>query len=350
MPIRSDEPRARDLGDVIEGAAAASGFSGVVRVTVERTMVLEKAYGLAEHSYAVANTVDTRFGVASGGKLFTALGVGSLIDEGRLSLSARVTDVIALPLPNVSPEVSIGQLLTHTSGVFDYYDEELVDDFDHFELSVPPFKLVTLEDYLPLLTAGAMKFAPGARFSYSNSGFVLLGLAIEAVSGVPYHRFIEERVFRRCGMTATGFFRFDRLPERVATGYIEDSDGWRSNIYSLPIIGGPDGGAFSTTADMERLWLDLFDGNLLSPALTATYLAPAVKWKDDTFYGHGVWLHHDGTRDPRPYIEGCDAGVSFKSTCYTPTTIATVMSNTTEGAWPIAAAIERLMEAGRRSS
>jgi hypothetical protein len=129
----------------------------------------------------------------------------------------------------------------------------------------------------------------------------------------------------------------------VATGYVEDGGDWRTNIYSLPIIGGPDGGAFSTAGDVERLWLDLVGDRMLSPALTATYLAPAAADKEHTFYGHGLWIHDDGLHARRLYIEGCDAGVSFKSTCYAPSTIATVMSNTTEGAWPIADAIDRLV-------
>lgn len=299
---------------------------------------------MADRAHGVANTLHTRFGVASGGKLFTALGIGALIDDRRLELDDRVTEIIAAPLPQVSPDVTIRHLLTHTSGVFDYYDEELVGDFDAFELAVPPFKLLRLDDYLPLLTGGAMKFAPGTRFSYSNSGYVLLGLAIEAVSGHPYQGFIEERVFGACGMASSGFFRFDRLPAKVATGYIDDDDGWRANIYALPIIGGPDGGAFSTLDDMELLWRALVGAELLSPALTATFVARVAKWKQDTFYGHGMWIRGAGGRAPRVYVEGCDAGVSFVSTCYSNTTIATVMSNTTRGAWPIAEAIDRFFE------
>jgi CubicO group peptidase (beta-lactamase class C family) len=330
----------QSLQAIVDAAASSSDFSGAVRISLGPGVVVEAAYGYADRSSRLTNRVDTRFGIASGTKLFTALGVGVLLDDGVLHLDDHVTDVVRHRLPNVSREVTVGQLLTHTSGVFDYYDEEAHQDFDDFELAIPPFKLVELSDYLPLLTEGEMKFAPGSRFSYSNGGYVLLGLAIEGASGTPYHQFIEEAVLRPCRMTSSGFFRFDRLPERVATGYIEQDGQWRSNVYNLPIIGGPDGGMFSTVGDIESMWRAVLDGTLLTPALARRYQTASAKFKDNVHYGMGLWIRDDGTNRRRIYIEGCDAGASFQSTRYADGTIATVMSNTTEGAWPVVEAID----------
>jgi len=94
-----------------------------------------------------------------------------------------LVDVVSVPLPGVSAAVTIGHLLTHTSGVYDYLDEEVIGDPDDFELPIAPSKLLGPRDYLPMLVAGPAKFEPGARFSYSNGGFVLLGLALEEVDG-----------------------------------------------------------------------------------------------------------------------------------------------------------------------
>lgn len=340
MPI---EQLTDELARAIPAAAFGQGYSGAVRVTVDRTPVFEDAYGDADRAHGIPNTVDTRFGVASGGKLFTALAVGTLIDEGRLTFDTLLRDVVSTPLPGVSPVITIRHLLTHTSGVYDYYDEELIHDFDSFELAIPPFKLLGPKDYLPLITGHPMKFEPGERFSYSNSGYVLLGLLIEDVADQPYHEAVARRVLRPCGMDASGFFRFDQLPDKVANGYVSTDAGWRTNIYLLPIVGGPDGGVFSTVGDIERAWSHLFDATLMSANQTDTYLTRAAEWKPGHYYGHGVWIHDDGDGPPRLYIEGSDAGISFRSTCYSEAAIATVMSNTSTGAWPMHAVIDEMM-------
>jgi CubicO group peptidase (beta-lactamase class C family) len=194
-----------------------------------------------------------------------------------------------------------------------------------------------------MLVGGPAKFEPGARFSYSNGGFVLLGLALEEVAGCSFHKLIEERVLRRCGMRDSGFFRFDQLPSRVANGYVEtDSGDWRTNIYSLPIIGGPDGGMFATVGDIDRLWRGFFAGAVLSPELVSMFMKKAATQaeKAHSFYGHGVWIHDDGAGPPLHYIVGSDAGVSFRSSAHSDGTFATVVSNTSKGAWPMIKAID----------
>jgi CubicO group peptidase (beta-lactamase class C family) len=332
-----------DLDRLVATTAAAHGFSGAVQVTLDRTTALAAAFGEADRSAGIRNTVDTRFGIASGTKFPTALVAGALIDDGLLALDDRLVDVVSVPLPGVSTGVTIDHLLTHTSGVYDYLDEEVIDDPDHFELSIAPFKLLGPRDYLPMLVAGPAKFEPGARFSYSNGGFVLLGLALEEVAGCSFHTLIEERVLRPCGMMDSGFFRFDRLPPRVANGYVEtDNEGWRTNIYSLPIIGGPDGGMFTTVGDIDRLWRGFFAGAVISRELVSMFMKKAAIQAEraHSFYGHGLWIHDDGAGPPLHYIVGGDAGVSFRSSAHSDGTFATVVSNTSKGAWPMIKAID----------
>jgi len=332
-----------DLDQLVATTAAAQGFSGAVQVTLDRAIVLAMAFGEADRSAGIRNTVDTRFGIASGTKFLTALAAGTLIDDGTLALDDRLVERVSVPLPGVSAAVTIGHLLTHTSGVYDYLDEEVIGDPDHFELPIAPSMLLGPRDYLPMLVAGPAKFEPGARFSYSNGGFVLLGLALEEVAGCSFHALIEERVLRRCGMIDSGFFRFDRLPPRVANGYVETGDGgWRTNVDSLPIIGGPDGGMFATVGDIDRLWRAFFAGAVLSPELASMFMqkAAARLGHPHSFYGHGVWIHDDGAGPPLHYIVGSDAGVSFRSSAHSDATFATVVSNTSKGAWPLIRAID----------
>jgi len=317
------------LADLIATEAKSQPFSGVVRVTHDECV--EMAFGEADRAAGVANEVDTRFGIASGTKFVTALAAGALIEDGRLALADRVVDLV--PLPGMSPDVTIDHLLTHTSGVYDYLDEDVVGDADQFKLPIPPSELLGPRDYLPMLT-GPAKFEPGAQFSYSNSGYVLLGIALENVSGSSFHSLVEERVLKRCGMTDSGFFRFDRLPANVATGYVE---GGRTNVETLPIIGGPDGGMFATVADIERLWRGVLDHRVMGPEFVTAFLDKAVHAKDQTYYGRGVWIQGEPLLH---YIVGQDAGVSFRSSRRADGTIATVVSNTSRGAWPMVRAIE----------
>jgi CubicO group peptidase (beta-lactamase class C family) len=325
-----------DLHDLVAATAAAHGFSGAARVSPD----FAAAFGEADRAAGVANTVDTRFGIASGTKLVTALAAGSLIDEGRLALDDRVVDLV----PGVAPGVTIDHLLTHTSGVYDYLDEDVVANADDFTLPLAPDTLLGPRDYLPMLFAGPAKFAPGARFSYSNGGYVLLGIALEVASGRPFHALVEERVLRPCGMADSGFFRLDALPTRAAIGYVDRPDGsWRTNESTLPIVGGPDGGMFATVGDIERLWRGVFANRVLSPALTGTFLAKATRTgKPDSDYGRGMWIRGDVHS-----IVGSDAGVSFRSSARADGTIFTVVSNTSRGAWPMAKAIDEWIQCVR---
>jgi len=331
-----------DVSELVNQTAREHDFSGAVRVGVGGDAVVSAAFGYADRTHSVDNTTDTRFGIASGSKLFTALGIGALIDDSRLTLDTRLHDACSHDLAGIATDVTIAQLLTHTSGVYDYYDEELIDDSDGFELSVAPHKLLRPSDYLPMVVGGEMKSSPGERFSYSNGGYVLLGMLIEELCG-DFHQFIKSRVMDAAGLDSSGYFRFDQLPERTATGYIETDEGWRTNIYTLPIVGGPDGGAFATTSDMEQLWRAFLRGRILSPALTRKFTSKAVRCGDSTYYGHGVWIHDDGNQPPVIYVTGSDAGVSFKSSCHGDAIVATVISNTSTGAWPMAKSIDAFL-------
>ncbi|MCP4660244.1 MAG: beta-lactamase family protein [bacterium] len=327
------------IRSLIDKVARQHHFSGTVRIAARSKVMASAAFGCADRTHGVDNTTDTRFGIASGTKLFTALGIGALIDDSRLALDTRLHDACSVDLSGVARDVTIAQLLTHKSGVYDYYDEDLIDSSDAFELSVPSHKLLRPRDYLPMVVGGKMKFAPGERFSYSNGGYVLLGMLIEELCG-DYHQFIESRVMKRAGMDSSGFFRLDQLPERTANGYIETDRGWRTNIYALPVIGGPDGGAFVTTLDMERLWRAFLSGEIISTALTRTFTRKAAWSRESVYYGHGVWIHDDSNQPPVIYVVGSDAGVSFKSSCHGDDIVATVVSNTSNGAWPMVNAVD----------
>jgi CubicO group peptidase (beta-lactamase class C family) len=331
-----------ELVELLDGIIEQSAFSGVVTIQRRGAPIYARAAGYADRSNRVANTLDTRFGIASGTKFFTALAIGRLVAAGRLTLSTKLHECVALDFPHYSPDITIAHLLSHTSGIADYLDEEKIDDFDNIRFSTPYYDLKGPRDYLAIFADEPMKFAPGARFSYSNGGYILLGVVIEAVTGARYQDFVAQEVFQPAGMQRTGFFAMNRLPEQTAFGYIEDADGWRTNIFNLPIIGASDGGAFTTAGDVALLWDAFWSGRILPLELVEQYASPQVFVEADPpiHYGYGLWIRGDAGVRRDHYITGGDAGVSFQSIVNRAQDLqTTVISNTGDGVWPVLQAI-----------
>jgi CubicO group peptidase (beta-lactamase class C family) len=151
----------------------------VVRVDRSGDVELAKAYGLADRAHSIPNIVDTRFGVASGTKGFTALAVMSLIEDGSLDLATRARSVLGGDLPLIDDEVTVEHLLSHRSGIGDYFDEEAIDDITDYILPVPVHELATTEQYLAVLAGHPTLFPPGEGFAYCNGGYVVLALIAE---------------------------------------------------------------------------------------------------------------------------------------------------------------------------
>lgn len=292
----------------IEQVAAETDFLGVVSIFRGDSTEFSKAFGYRDVKNRLPNTTDTRFGIASGTKLFTALGVGVLIDQGRLSLNTTVGEIDREYRGFVDERATILHLLTHTSGIYDYYDEEVEQDFDQPRPEIPWAKLQTPSDYYPLFKGRPMKSRPGDRYSYSNGGYVFLGILIEKITGGLYRDFVQEHVLVPANMQQSGFYAFDDLPLNTANGYLEDRR--TTNIYRLPPRGGGDGGMYTTTADLRLLWDSLFSGRILSRELMTTYLKTHWQRDDTRGYGCGVYKRLD---DSMFWIVGGDAGVGFDS-------------------------------------
>ncbi len=340
-----------NLAQTLDASIEKNAFSGVVYVRQNGQVVYERAAGYADRSNKRENTLNTRFGIASGTKFFTALAIGKLIEAGKLDFASKVAECIPWNFPRYSKEITIRHLLTHTSGIPDYFDEEKNEDFDNFTVAIPWSELRGPKDYLPVFPDETMKFAPGTRFSYSNGGYILLGVVIEEVAGMPYRDFVRQEIFAPVGMTRSGYFAMNKLPEDTAFGYIEEDDEeWRTNIYNLPIIGASDGGAFTTANDLARLWDAFWGYEILSQAMVELYTQPYSKAENEgpnEHYGHGIWIH-DGDIGREAYIIGCDAGVSMRSGVIRATdTFVTVLSNTTEGAWPVLADVYKAIKEGK---
>ena len=318
-----------------------TGFSGVVRVDRGDTVVFAKAYGLAHRGSGSVNTIDSQFGIASGTKGLTALTVVSLIEEGRLELATTARSLLGSDLPLIGDDVTVEQLLAHRSGIGDYVDEDAGHEVTDYILPIPVHELATTEQYVPVLDGHPAKFAPNERFSYSNSGYVVLALIAERVAGISFEELVGQRVCAPAGMGDTAFLRSDELTGRAAVGYLF-VEGWRTNIFHLPVRGSGDGGIYSTAADIRALWTALFAGRIVR----MNWVEEMVRSRSDVpsesmRYGLGFWLH-----ESRHVVslEGSDAGVSFR-TVHDPIgrLTHTVLSNTSTGAWPITRRLDELL-------
>ncbi|HMH40516.1 MAG TPA: serine hydrolase domain-containing protein [Gaiellaceae bacterium] len=319
----------------IDAIAAANDFSGVVRIDRDGEVELAKAYGLAHRGHEIPNAVDTQFAIASGVKGLTAVAVVSLIEDGSLELSTTARSVLGRDLPLISDDVTVEHLLSHRSGIGDYLDEDAAHEITDYLMPVPVHELATTEDYLVALDGHAAKFSAGEQFSYCNGGYVVLALLAERISGTPFHELVRRRVCEPAGMDDSEFLRSDELPGRAALGYLTSDAGSRTNMLHLPVRGSGDGGIYSTAADVSSFWSSLFAGRIVS----ADWISEMVRPRSDvprmsSRYGLGFWLHE--TSDV-VMLEGYDAGVSFRSVHDPSRGITqTVISNTSDGAWPIA--------------
>ncbi|MDH5281163.1 MAG: beta-lactamase family protein, partial [Thermoleophilia bacterium] len=295
----------------IDAIAAEAAFSGVVRVDRGDRVLVAKAYGLAHRGCDIPNEVDTRFAIASGTKGLTALTVASLIEDGLLELSTTARSLLGKDLPLIGDDVTVEQLLDHRSGIGDYLDEDSDVDIDDYLMPVPVHELAATEDYLVALAGHPPKFAPGERFSYCNSGYVVLALIAERVSGVPFHELVVQRVCDPAGMRDTEFLRSDELPGRTALGYLGTDPASKTNVFHLPVRGSGDGGIYSTAADFRSLWTAFFAGRIVPLNRVSQMVRPRSDAPSQgKRYGLGFWLH-DST--DAVMLEGMDAGVSFRS-------------------------------------
>lgn len=318
-------------------------FSGVILAKKDNKMILEAAYGYANRADELENMISTRFGIASGCKLFTAVAVCQLVEKGLLSFDTRLKDCLDFAFPLFDEEITIHQLLTHTSGVPDYFDESVMDDFEELWIERPMYLMRSLQDFLPLFQDNKMMFEPGDHFHYNNAGYILLGLVVEKVSNTKFQDYVQTNIFNPCQMTDSGYFTFDNLPKNTATGYIDnDEDGsFRTNIYSLPVRGGSDGGAYITSSDMMKLWDSLLGHKLLSKEMTDKLLTPYVHAEDDEYYGYGVWISKREDEIFKYHVMGYDPGVSFASSHYPSSQVTLVIpSNQSLGPHDITDAIE----------
>jgi len=260
-PATTDADAARAADAYVSEAASRGDFSGVVLLARGGRPFFEKAWGLADREKKSANTIDTRFNLGSINKIFTQVAIGQLAAAGKLSLADTIRKRLPAYPASYADRVTIGQLVAMTSGMGDFFGPK-------FE-AAPRTKLRSLADYLPLFQDDPLRFEPGTRREYSNAGYVVLGLVIEAASGEDYYDYVREHVFAPAGMKDTAWWAIDDEVPNRAVGYSREGGTIHSNSESLPARGSSAGGGYATAGDLLKFDAALRGGRLLPPEWTA---------------------------------------------------------------------------------
>jgi CubicO group peptidase (beta-lactamase class C family) len=253
-------------------AVAEDTFSGAALVAKDSKPIFEKAYGLANKSSNTPNNVDTKFNLGSINKSFTSIAVAQLAQQGKLSFKDPISKYLPdYPNKMVAGKVTIHQLLTHTSGMGMYFNEEFMNR---------RASLKTLADILPLFVNDALAFEPGEKMQYSNAGYVVLGLIIERLTKQNYFDYVRVHIFKPAGMTNTDSYELEQKVPNLAIGYTNMGPTGRpepgprqENTSHLTGRGSSAGGGYSTLGDMLKFGRALVGHKLLNQQYTDIVLS-----------------------------------------------------------------------------
>jgi CubicO group peptidase (beta-lactamase class C family) len=339
-----------DLAD----RAGRDVFSGAVRIDQAGATLLRRGYGWASPTWQVAARPETRFDTASITKLFTAVATLQQVEAGAFALETPAIEYLELTDTAISPDVTVYQLLTHTSGIGDDADEEAGEEYADLFVDHPNYAIRQTADHLPHFIHRPANFAPGTGTRYCNCSYVLLGLMVERATGLGYRDYVNDRVFAPAKMSRSGFFAMDVVEPDVAEGLtpIVGVDGvrtgWRRSIYSYPPVGTPDGGAHTTVDDLVTFHGALREGRLLGGSLTQAMLSPHEDHRPleggRHKTGFGFEFSEVEGRVRSYWKEGSNTGVSAILRHYPgPDITVAVLSNLGEAAWEPIELIDRLV-------
>ncbi len=333
-------------------------FSGTVLIRLKGREICRGVWGEASKRYGVANRIDTKFNLGSMNKMFTAVSIAQLAEKALLSFDDPVGKYLPdYPNSDVREKVTIHHLLSHTSGMGSHFTEEYMDSardkYRHFT------------EYIKLFADEPLAFEPGDHFAYSNAGFFVLGMIIEAVSGESYYDYIRQNICTPAGMTNTDCYDVDLPVPNLATGYTQqrfdeptqddqadwmDRLGpWRSNSFMHSIKGGPAGGGYSTVEDLAQFSQALTDGTLISIKqleIMTTSKTPIRTGEGDSTSGYGYGFATGTLADGTAYFghSGGFPGINSVMHIFPDRDgVIVVMSNYDGGAIPIASFAERIM-------
>jgi CubicO group peptidase (beta-lactamase class C family) len=271
--------------DALFSDYARPGAPGASVIVIANGKVLfKKSYGLANVESKIAATPNTNYRLASVSKQFTAMAIMILADRKKLSYDDTLASFFP-GFPDYGKQIKIRHLLNHSSGLIAY--EDVMDD----NATVP----LSDQDVLELMKRqDHTHFPPGSSYRYSNGGYVLLGLIVEKVSGIPFPEFLRQNIFAPLGMNHTVFYPREGLSDEAhrAYGYSQRDGAFVRTDQSLTSSTRGDGAIYSSVVDLYKWDQALHKGRLVKPATLQEAFTAGAKVDDDTGYGFGWFIQN----------------------------------------------------------
>ncbi|MDE5419202.1 serine hydrolase [Labilibaculum sp. DW002] len=261
-------------------------FNGSVLVSDQGKVIYKKGFGMANMEWDIPNEANTKHRLGSITKQFTAMLILQLVAEGKLDLQAPITTYLP-DYPKTSGDIiTIHHLLTHTSGIPNYTAfPKFMDDE-----SRNPY---TPEEFVGKFADKELEFTPGEKFSYSNSGYFLLGVLIEKVSGKSYEEMLQDKIFDPLNMTDTGYDNHGDILKNRATGYEKQGGKYVNSKYLDMTIPYSAGSMYSTVDDLYKWDQALYTTTLLPKEYMTMYFKPNISAFGNTHYAYGWAVGYD---------------------------------------------------------
>lgn len=289
----SDAEITQRADHLIDTLVATDQFSGVIYVARGNEPIYARAAGFASRQWNQPNRIDTRFNLASIGKMFTAISIAQLVEQGKLSYAETLADALpSYPDKALGAKITIDQLLSHTSGL----TTPAFADADALKQTLSR-GFLKIDQYLPKEPVDSLKFDPDSKIEYSNYGYLLLGAIIEKASGEDYFDYVRNHIFKPAGMSDSDFYELDSEPTNLATGYMDAPGGRRSNIFNIWVKGSSCGGGYSTGADMVKFAQALRNHTLLNESSQQKVWTGKKEYIGRGKYGYGcIVSEYNGQR------------------------------------------------------
>lgn len=291
------------LGHYVDRLVSEEDLAGSLLIAHHDTPVFERYFGFADAARTKPITANTRMNLASGNKMMTAIAAAQLVEKGKLALDDPLIKFMPdFPNKEFASRATVRHLLSHTSGVGEYWTQE----YDQTR-----FAPQQLTDFLPYIYKVGIDFNPGENHRYSNSNFILAGIAVEKASEQTFYDYVRDHITTPLGLANTGFYSYDGSEPDLAEALLPDGKDWK------PLIrrgrGSSAGGGYSTPRDVLAFARGFVGGKLVTPEMVqrmTTSQTSGMPGAQDN-YGLGFILERHGDYDSFGH-GGTAPGVSFE--------------------------------------
>lgn len=281
MPLYSSaQLPSQDIDSIMAQQHRNNNFNGVALVSIDGDIVYEKGWGHANESWEVPNTKTTKFRIGSCTKPLTATLIMTLIEEGKLKLDDPVTRYFPDLSQKHAKKITIRNLLEHTSGIPDYTGLDFFEERMHVKNEPGEF--------IKNFWNKELRFEPGTALKYTNSGYYLLGVLIEKITGQTYEEVLATRFFDPLNMYRSGLYKNDTIIKESARGYIHEKGTLKKAPHVNYSVAYSSCGVYSTARDIYKWQQAFYKNRLLPEELKQKMLEPRYK-----HYGLGFTIATD---------------------------------------------------------